>query len=75
MTANGGSGGNTNAGGAGGSATGGTVNTSGDAGQDAATGGDGVFLTSKVSPYDLGYDKCLESVKVRCYSSSRIEIL
>ena len=25
---------------------------------------DGVFVTSKVSPYDLGYDKCLESVKV-----------
>jgi hypothetical protein len=26
---------------------------------------DGVFVTSKVSPYDLGYDKCLESIKVR----------
>ena len=24
-----------------------------------------MFVTSKVSPYDLGYEKCLESVKVQ----------
>ena len=27
-------------------------------------GSSSVFVTSKVSPYELGYDKCLESVKV-----------
>ena len=30
----------------------------------ADTRGSSVFVTSKVSPYELGYDKCLESVKV-----------
>ena len=28
------------------------------------SGSSSVFVTSKVSPYELGYDKCLESVKV-----------
>jgi hypothetical protein len=41
----------------------------------AENGGDYVFITSKVSPYDLGYDKCLESVKVRDCSSFCSEIL